>query len=252
MVNRMAATVVVKGRMSYIDRRYSFDADAPVYQFHGVVAYNGKRSTQYQTQGDPTIAAISTERSRESSTQGLGFFDLNLLNPARPEVRGYDDQNLIHLLRDRSARVRNKIELVNDRACHVVETPGMTVWLDAERGGVPLRHAYHTTSLTSDRPTMIFLVEQVAEVSPGLWLATRGRKIVAPHPGSPETVGGIEHTMFVSGAVGEPSIRINAGVDDDFFDLWKSLPPGTMCWDKDTGKSWTVFLPRSAADEGPE
>ena len=99
---------------------------------------------------------------------------------------------------------------------------------------------------------MVFLVEQVDEVSPGLWLATRGRKLVGPRPGVPEVVGGAEHTIVVSGTVDEPSIRVNAGVDDDFFDLWEWLSPGTTCWDKDANKTWTVYLPREAAGTGPK
>ena len=77
---------------------------------------------------------------------------------------------------------------------------------------------------------MEFKARRVTEVSPGFWMATRGRKI------TPKS----EIIVIVNGWVNnEPAIKVNAGVPDEFFDLWKHLPPGTEVWTDKDKMTWS-------------
>jgi len=174
----------------------------------------------------------------ESQLKGKAFFDFNLLCPSRWRGTGWDDQSLRSLLRH--GRVRDYLELVNGRVCHVVDVDGLTVWLDAERGCLVMRQVYHSSGDTA-YPQMVFVTDAAVEVGLGFWLASKGRKTVNPRPGVPETAGGMQSTMVVaSWSSDQPSLRVNAGVDDAVFDLWRDLPAGTQVWDQGQGRAWTV------------
>ena len=105
-----------------------------------------------------------------------------------------------------------------------------------KRGCVPLRQVFKD-SRNPNRIQMKYLVRRVAEVSPGFWLATRGRKIV----------GNSEVIIMVEGwFANKPAIKINAGVVDTFFNLWKHLPPGTEVWDRETNKTAISFVDQNS------
>ena len=234
-------TVVIKGSKTYIDRRFTDELKSPSYKFRRVVAYNGKRSTLHEASRG--VASVKDGRENETLTHELGFFVLNLLNAPREDGRGYDDQSLISLLRNPEAEVKSKEEVVNGRSCQVVETRMLTVWIDTERL-VPLRQVFHGGT---EKAIMEFVVEKVAKVSPGLWFATRGRHIVYPRvriQGIPPD--GAEKVVRL--ARYKPSIAVNTGVDDRFFDLWKRLPPGTRLWDQDTDETRIVSVGDKAED----
>ncbi len=257
MVTRARTTVVTKGPRTYIDEHYSFDPNAPVYQLRRIAAFNGKRSTLYQPQN--TSASVEDTRHRETETQGHRFFDLNFLN--RPKEsrdygrgrglierailtrngRGNDDHSLLSLLANSGSKVRPVLEKIGDRSCHVVDCGSVTVWLDAERGCVPLRQIFHDER-NPKQTMLVFLVRKVHEVSPGFWVATRGRKFNILTPGAAELTGTNEKIVLVQGWESDkPAIRVNAGVPDGFFDLWKNLPPGTSLSDRDKNQSRIVF-----------
>ena len=259
MVARSRTTIVAKGSKTYIDNYYSDDPNATTHQFRRVAAFNGKRSTICHPRD--ASATVESTRSRETDTQGYRFFDLNLLNA--PEAsrgykkasltrrfgdllarggRGRDDQSLLSLLGNSRSKVRPLLEKIGDRSCHVVDCDSLTVWLDAERGCVPLRQIFHDER-NPKLTVLVFLVRKVYEVAPGFWVATRGRKFNVLTPGAALLTGTNENIILVPGwESASPAIRVNAGVPERFFDLWQSLPPGTTLWDQDSNETEIVFL----------
>ena len=223
-------TAVVKGNKTYIDKRFTFGITRET-EHQRIVVFDGKRTAIYIAQ--TRSAVVSDGRSRETHTQGLGFFDLNLLNSPRREVTGGDAQSLEQLLQDRRVKIRPRLETIGDRAWHVAETDRFTVWLDTERGGLPMRHELRESA--DSPPTMIFVVDKTVKASPGLWLATRGRKIVPAQPGLPSAVGGLQQVIVAESESGKEPVRLNAKIVDERFDLLKSLPDGTT-W-RDQGRS---------------
>jgi len=235
------ATVVLKGFRVYIDHYYSFDPNATPYEFRRIIAYNGRKTTLYEPKR--ALATVKAEQSHEVDTQYHDFFNLNLLNVPRNDrlgpglrnslkaglARGTGDQSLVSMLRDSKTTVRPLLEKIGEHNCHVIDGENCTVWLDANRGCVPLRQVFRDKR----RPKLAriqFQVRRVTEVSPGFWVATRGRRI---EPRS-------EIIVIVNGWVNnKPAIKVNAGVPDEFFDLWKHLPPGTEVWRDTDTMAWS-------------
>jgi len=217
LMSLFRARVISKGEKVYIEREYAQSTEST--PFARTVSYNGECTTLYEIKRG--LAIISNGQNRESQTQGLLFFDMNLLNPS--EGRAPHDQSLLSLLSSRKARIRDFLELVRGRLCHVIDTREVSVWLDAERSCVPLRQVYHNP-LNENRAQMVFLAEQTTEAAPGIWFVTRGRKIVSPCIGVPELTGMYERQLEVEGSGEDLAIRVNTGVDDTFFDLWQNLP----------------------------
>ncbi len=263
MVNRERATVVVKGNRIYIDHYLSEDSDGLSYA-HRTLAFNGDRTTLMEP--GRAVASVKDGPGDEVDTQRHEFFNLNLLNAPRRERpgtrgqglfagidnalsgkgRGRDDQSVVSLLRNDAATVRPFLETVVGRDCHVVDCGPFTVWLDAERGCVPLRQVYYDRA-NPKQILMVFLVEKAAQVAPGLWVATRGRKILGPSASSAALTGGQETILFVKNwEDSSPAFQVNGGVPDEFFDLWRRLPPGTELWDQDRGRTTVVALEETA------
>jgi hypothetical protein len=229
---------VVKEGKTYFDFEYGRDL---ARTFRREVAYNGKRTTIHDVAAG--LASVGVEKQAETQTQGRGFFDLMLLNPPRRNYQGRHDQSLVSLLKSQGSRLRERLETVNGHPCFVidlyqgeVERPSMTVWLDRDRGLLPLRSIYREQP-DFERIAMECLIEEAIEVEEGLWLAVKGRKTVNPARGidAGEYVLQVDHQTDGSFAV-----SVNSGITDEFFDLWKHLPLGTRLRDKDTGIAWTV------------
>jgi hypothetical protein len=268
MVNRERTTVVVKGDKVYIDHYVSEDADGLSY-VHRTLAFNGDRTTLAES--GRAVASVKDGSSDEVDTQRHEFFNLNLLNAPRRDRpaargqgllanldsalsgrgRGRDDQSLVSLLRNGAATVRPLLETVAGRDCHVVDCGPFTVWLDAACGCVPLRQVYYDRA-SPKQILMVFLAEKTAQVAPGIWVVTRGRKILRPAAHSDVLTGGQETILFVKNWEGSsPAFRINGRVQDEFFDLWRHLPPGTELWDQDHGPT-TVMTLADAATQAPQ
>lgn len=246
-VSHESQIVVVKGDSLYIDTRRSSPATPAPYNWHSVTAFNGKRSTVYQ--GNNRMASVKDGRPDEVNTIGLGFFDMNMLNPPVSLGVGPNRQDLATLLTQRSTKVRKDLEEINGYVCHVVEGPGIVVWLDASRGFVPIRQRFFW-SHNPDSVMMEFMAESVSEIDPGIWFVTSGRKFVPAKPGIIELSTEIGWMLQVETThEGKPAIAINRNISDDFFDLWKHLPIGTTLADMSTTDQawWLVGIP-----EGPQ
>jgi len=224
---------VVKGDKTYQDYQYGPAAQFGI-KFRKQTTYNGTRSASY-TFNTTGMAGIRTKRDDETRTQGWAFFDFMLLNDLH-------SQNLASILRSGSSSLRAKLENIDGRRCHVVDvvSPGrrMTIWIDADRGFLPIRHTY-----LSDRmgAVMQFDIQDAVEVAKGHWMVVRGtKKSRSVEPKDPN-LWEYESILEVDGlAAGTPEIRINSGVADEFFDLWNRLPPGTLVSDMDAQKTWRV------------
>lgn len=239
---------VVKGSKTYFDHEYGQHPANEYRTYSTEIAYNGERTTIHDVRSG--VASAVMEKAGETQTQGKGFFDLMLLNPPRKNYPGRSDQSLISLLKSKYSRLRENIEMVDGHPCYVInlyqpkiaglsqsKRPSMTVWLDRNRGFLPLRSVYYSKP-DFEQVVMEFFIEEAVEAGEGLWFAVKGRKKVNPvHDG----IDTGEYVLEVDGwQDSNPAIAVNTGVKDEFFDLWKHLPPGTELWDKDADITWTV------------
>lgn len=242
---RLHRAVVVKGAKTYIDFRYGPAAEYGKDLFRREVAFNGDRSTIHEvTRG---VAWVQTKRERETETNGCGFFDLMLLNPPRAHGYGRDDGSLLSLLRSDLSLLRENTEPVNGHPCYVLDVTHpslgkthMTVWLDGERGFLPMKHVYYFGE-DLDQIIMEFTIEEAVELEEDLWFASRGYKRVGPVPAdSANPNWRMVNEMKVDGIdEGMPDIAVNTGVEDEFFDLWERVPMGTRVVDLDADAEWT-------------
>jgi hypothetical protein len=231
--------VTVKGERIDYDHVYGASPAVSAKVFAKEIAFNGKQTTSYLKNFG--TAAVSVERSREASTKGMGFFDLMLLNRPQTVLPSIGDQNLSSLLKLPDARLRQKMEVVDGHLCHVVDVkqPGsvsVTVWIDCVRGFLPMRHVWFAPSA---KPDMEFSIEEAAEVAHGFWFATRGRKLL--HADGRMIKGECEWRLVVdTDAAGKPKISVNAGIENNFFDIWRRLPSGTLLVDKQANRATAV------------
>jgi hypothetical protein len=231
--------VVAKGRKLYIDSLYGPSPSDPNKMFARELAFNGSRTTDFMKHLGS--ASVSVTRNDQAETRGLGFFDVNFLNLSEKYIG--DDMSLHAFLRRPVCRVRKDPETIDGHQCVVVDCyePGTekvmeSVSIDTKRGFVPLRHVYNK-SPEYDKPQMEFVAKEVNQVD-GIWLITAGSKKLFPGalPQFPRLNQGGEWLMKVDRRPdGSPEIAVNRGVKDEFFDLWKRLPAGTMLVDAQTG-----------------
>jgi hypothetical protein len=243
--HRYHAEVVVKGAKLYLSTASGAHEKYGQPLLRRQAAYNGKRSIHYVQPA--RSAGITGGRSREATTKGEAFFDLMLLNPPDKDGHGVADQNLLSLLGSDRARLRERLEPVDGRLCHVVDLVRprdprirLTVWLDAQRGCLPLRQRYFGGQ-DLQTVTIEFEVLEAIELRDGLWFPIEATKKVRWPHNPPDAPWVAEHILSVdSKPDGTRAIAANSGVPDEFFDLWKRLPPGTYVADMDVGASWTV------------
>jgi RNA polymerase sigma factor (sigma-70 family) len=212
------------------------------------VSYNGTLGT-IGMPGDNQIVAIQTSRPGDCVTQGLGFFDIGMLNDPRKGGRGYDDQSLVSLLRCPGSKIRKQLETVNGNPCYVLDVTleyieasmkqiEFTGWLDPARGFLPVKTIYFMGS----KPILEMEIGKAAQVLPGLWMPLNGRKFLFNRSDlGPLIAGGAEHVLIVeTHGAGKPSILVNKGIRDDFFEIWNRLPAGTHLFAEGTGASVKV------------
>ncbi len=148
--------------------------------FHRAVAFDGTNSVLQEH--DRKHLSLHAGKLSELRLSGLGFFDLNMLVPSSTDPTDENDVSLAGMLAMSTVELREGTELVGDRACFVVDrraplTGSLTasVWIDAERAGVPMRQQYFVPGATV--PIVEFEATKVAEVSAGLWVVVEGKKV---------------------------------------------------------------------------
>ncbi len=247
--------IILKGSMIYSDEVYGGDASKSPRLYDRELAFNGHIGTIHQK--SEGIASFGPEKPIDCRVRGTGFFDLGWLNPPIEGGTGWNDQSLISLVKSSTSKMRPQLEIVAGHPCYVFDAfgpesdatdPMITAWLDPQQGFLPIKVVYFLRST----PLMESDIYTSKEVLPGLWMPLRGRKYVYFRKDSPYIRENQEHIMIVDSADSEtPAIAVNTGVKDDFFDLWKHLPPGTLLIDKQTRKMITVGGKdwRATADE---
>lgn len=247
-IMRTHQTITTKGELFLLDQeRWSYPpADPNGVVFH--YSYDGRFSTSHLV--GLGQAHISDRRTLATETQGQEFFNMMMLNEPRLETvnGGVDDQSLISLLRNPNARLRPVLEEVDGHMTHVVEVIGeysgelaLVVWIDPERGYLPLRQQFYRGGELS----MEFVIEEAAQVwnqaQVETWYVTKGRKWVAAIPG---ILGMEEDSNWVLEVDGwdtdEPQIFTNTDPGDEEFRIWQNLPVGTLLVHMDSRMMWTV------------
>jgi hypothetical protein len=234
---RLTEVISVKGEKILRDHTYGTNPVHDPALHHRIVSYDGNVSVaQISNLGQ---AIISDGKSREAGTQGLLFFDFTMWNAAKPGGTGRCDQSLLSLLRSAGTTVRGSLEHVGNRACHVVEfrsspamEPDLVVWIDADRGFLPLRQVF-SKGVVAKQPVLEFLVTEMYELPSGHWIPTKGTKTV---------LGSGVQTEFavISDAGGTPKVQLNTIVNDELFRLQDRVPPGFTVAHLDTNQFWTV------------
>jgi len=170
MGNRFHETAVIKGDKTYFDREFGAAPEHDKMLFRREVAFNGKRSTMHHVNSG--IASVHSKRERETKTQGSEYFDLMLLNSPRPDGDGVSDQNLVSLLKSDRSHVREEMQAVNGHFCHVIDLVDpifnrtrLTVWLDADRGFLPIKQVYYGGK-GLQQVTIEFVIEEAVELQP--------------------------------------------------------------------------------------
>jgi hypothetical protein len=226
MANWSRYTVTLQGERRRIDHQYSWEADGAGRVFHHITTWDGAETVTYMV--DLQQAMAQAGLTQEASVQGKLFFDLQLLSPPRVTGNGVDAQSLEGLLSAELTQVRGNQEVIDGRWCHVVDAPGATMWLDAERGCVPLRQVFRSRH-NVDQQIMEFRAEMVEKVD-GVWFVTRGRKQLSlpaeyrmPNEEA-RTAGWI--IQVERDSAGRPAIAVNQGAADKAFDLRAEIPEG--------------------------
>lgn len=238
---RYSAEVVRHGENILIDSTYGPDLAFRNTTFRREVSYNGARTTTLEMHEG--FARVADGKSREASTNGLGFFDLAMCNLPQQGGNGLDDVSLLALLDAPQAQVRSEKEAVNGVDCDVVDfvLDGrrlLTAWVDADRGCLPLRWVLRPRT-GEDRALLEFEVQEVTEAAPGLWLPIRGTKRVhAQGTGRPTDMNLLFQMEVQRDNHDQLLLKVNAPLDDAVFNLWEHVPGGTEVWDVDLDTRW--------------
>ncbi len=238
-------TTIVKGDKIVRDMNYGWRQDIDNLKFHRIVGFDGNRSVDYTVHNSQAIVLKS--RPQAANRYNSEFFNFNLLNLPH----GGDTKNIYSLL-DASAstwlsapgaRLREAMEPIGGRQCYVVDLyPNeelkdrklVSLWLDPERGFVPLRQELW---LGKGYPRVIYEVSEVAEIG-GQWFAVKG---IRSYFGVKDEAATHQHQFDVlEQEDGSFALQINTEVSDDEFDVAKKLPPGTYLLDEVTMLGKTV------------
>ena len=236
--------IVVKGGKTYFYEVYaSAEQRASGKVFQREVAFNGKITTVHE----PQRAKAMILPSQENETLA-GLFPLTSTmmysGLERQSPLGVDLANLTSCLKSQLASVREYQEEVDGHWCHVADlsSPGnggkiATLWIDPQRGYLPVRNEIYGGS---EDPYVLSrsIIEEAIEVAPNLWVPTRSTcKTGGKSTGKWMCQYKLEVNLLDNG---KPDVAINSGVRDEFFDLWRRLPPGTEVYDKLADRGYTM------------
>jgi len=258
--------VVLKGAKEYRRRRTnSFGRDNVMPASDVQMCYDGRRTAIRMIVGDPSAlekpASVKADGVVADGIAPLyyprdvGFFRLNLMAaapPHNPGECGCGDSNLVSLLSSPTARVRPVTETIDGHECEVVEIPGdLAVWLDLERGLLPLKQEFFVRD--SERVRDEYLVTAAAEFDDGVWLAVRGVQRTFPMDAQdPRPREGDVTRIFVQTRTdGSLKLQVNRRLDDRPFDFRTAMPTGASLVDRDRNYA-PIHLGGSSAAAGDE
>lgn len=215
------------------------------FAFLRVVATDGRQMTIYDAHRG-MAGILPEEGHRETNARTREFFDLNMLHERPNDGRSSATGSLIGVLSDPRATVRPEQEIVGGVNAYVVDLVsegggyGITVWIDPERGALPLRQEYSLP--TRGGKYAEYEIIDAEEVSPGLWLGVSGKKRMIPGLfGSDDYVG---EELFINVSKSKDGQRylidLNTHPDDTVFNALRVAAPGTLVGDHVNGGEYTV------------
>jgi hypothetical protein len=218
--------------MVHLNRAYSFPDGDAVWEwdfgFDGDVLWSKPKAR--------SSMSIGTHASADQiglDTETGAFTNLMLWFPCHEARYGeLHLRDLLSMLASDDAVVRPEKEWVGDAHCVVVEFgdaygKDFTVWLDPERGYLPvLQRSFGAIDYE-------LRIDEAAEVAPGVWMPMVGTRLVGAHPDVPELPVPSEFRMEVE------FVSVNAGVlQPSDFEYMNWVVPGTTVIDHDTGETW--------------
>ena len=225
-------TVSVKGPKILWEFTYGPNPARDPAAFHRIVSFDGSVSVGQQSTLGQVL--IDPGRNHEARSQDRFFFDLSLMNA--PRSAG-GDQSLVSLLRSSASQVRPQLEEAGGALCHVVEFvrhaalgPRQVVWIDTQRGYLPVRQVFYTGTVPR-AVQMEYVVEDAIELPSGHWVPVSGWK----------QVGDLHWDFAVQrNPAGQYRVEVNTIGNDAIFRLQDRLPAGFLVHHRGTGELWTV------------
>lgn len=208
---------------------------------HRTVAFDGSVSTLQEH--NRKRHSLYGEKLEELTLNGLGFFDFNMLVPPSASLWNDNDVSLVGVLGMSGIELRPETEAVNERPCFVVDRRSTiagnitaTIWIDAERAGVPMKQQYFVPGFAV--PVAEFVATKVVEAEPGLWVIVEGTKTVRLNwEGNPKEF--VTKLRVESDDKGSLLLKINPDLPESVFT--PQSPPDFVISNHITGK---VTLPK--------
>ncbi len=249
-----------------LDRRYTLRGPNGEREAHIGASFDGEMAWGFQSvnrvascQAKPNLPKIGTK--------GSGFFDLMMWFPAEEIAEGMVPlTDVTALLGSQASQLRPELEtLPSGEVCAVLEVlkddgpPVIVVWLDVNRGYLPVRH--RTYRRTGDKPTVWtqYEVLNAMELLPGLWIPTEGIRwsVLNPTEIDPDADADAPNVIIVHRlnlakdvGTGAYAVTLNTDAPDSEFRYVDRLPAGTMVLNLDTGESHIHSKPANEAVKG--
>jgi len=176
--------------------------------------WNGNKDTSivWSVSASSGLINIDSVRQMRTQTQMQEFFNANLLNDTAENTAGMPSRSVVSILSSTWTSIREAPELVNGRECRVADWMNpvsgeiqISVWIDPERGCVPLKQTL---------PRMTYESVDIAEITPGIWVVTKAKK-TTQLGGDKPVDGEIEVLRHESGAL---KVDLNSDIDDQVFE----------------------------------
>lgn len=226
-------TFKIKGAKQYILSEGAHDLEAEEFESREERAYDGKISTLLFTGGD-----LANIREGKAGDIIGGYYPILSMAMMQGVVKGegryeaYTD--LPTLLRVKWTRLRKETERIDGRDCHVVDLVHdgkcrFSVWLDVERGCMPLLHRAYQMDGSVKRE---FKTDKLWDFGDGLWLPVAGKCVlVFPDNRSEYVINALD------AVTGKPRVKVNSGIKDEEFRV--KIPPGTEVIDTYAGIAYS-------------
>ena len=226
-------TVVLKGPKVYLDEQLSRDDGQQLARTN---CYDGTRTTIIAPERS---GAIQAGLAGDQWLMSRHFFILNMYDPITNH-----SGDLLKFVQSPLMQIHAQIELLDKHPCVVVDhvMPGTkevteTVWLDADRGYLPIQHIIHN----GKNPRIQYQLGEATKVTDSMWFATDGLMQVFPRDKDDKDIPKTMKTiMRVESTTEGWALKVNQGIADAFFALPARVPVGTKLWDMQSGKTWIV------------